>query len=80
MVMIRNIQIEFGLTFHNSNCVGHPQCPNIYCVTCIIMEVFAIAASGMLTTPTSFCVGDVAPEQSKVDCKVCHFAHVMDLQ
>ena len=43
----------------------------IIAITCIAMEVCAIAPSGHVQLISHFFVGDVAPARSTFECKVC---------
>ena len=67
-----NIHNKFGLIFQRSSCIGHLQCPNDMC------EYFSRNGRVHNSTeligiiPTPFMVGIDPPQNSKVQCKVCH--------
>ena len=67
-----NIQNDFGLSFRRSSCAGHLQCTNKYCDYLYRNGSVHNCTEWIGSTPISFFVKDVAPEKSRLECKVCH--------
>ena len=65
------IQNDFGLSFRRSSCTGHLQCTNTYCDYLYRNGGIHNCTEWIGSTPIPFSVGDVAPEKSRLECKVC---------
>ena len=68
---IINIQNDFALTFRRSTCEGHLQCSNDFCDYMHRNVGECNNTKWARSTPTPFFMSIVAPEKSKLECKVC---------
>ena len=78
---ITNIQNDFGLSFRCSSCAGHLQCTSTYCDYLYRNGGVHNCTEWIGSTPILFSVRDVAPEKTRLECKVaqrqCVLRYVM---
>ena len=67
-----NIQNNFRLSFRQSTYTSHLQCPNEFYDYMHHNAGERNHTEWAGSTPTPFSMGVVAPEKSKLECKVCH--------